>query len=90
MSRWTKANHTAYMGFMFRDGGWQVHFLEGDLETSLPRRLVFQGAESGAEKRGEAWTTSEARSMLNHALGAGRGGCYLRLRPDQYRALMRT
>jgi hypothetical protein len=36
---------------------------------------------------GEAWGTSEARQMLEHGIETGRGGCYLRLTPEQYRAL---
>ena len=41
----------------------------------------------GLARRGEAWGTSEARQMLEHAIETGRGGCYLRLTPEQYRKL---
>jgi hypothetical protein len=40
-------------------------------------------------RRGEAWGTSEARQMLEHAIETGRGGCYLRLTPEQYARLRR-
>jgi hypothetical protein len=40
-------------------------------------------------RRGEAWGTSEARQMLEHAIETGRGGVYLRLTPAQYARLRR-
>src|SRR5579859_5702516 len=40
-------------------------------------------------RRGGAWQTSESRQMLEHAIDVGRGGIYLRLTPEQYRALRR-
>ena len=63
--------------------GWQVQFLEADLKTPLPRRLTFSDPEKIRElaRRGEAWGTSEARQMLEHAIDQGRGGVYLRLTP---------
>jgi hypothetical protein len=39
-------------------------------------------------RRGEEWYDSESRRMLEHAID-GRGGCYLRLTPEQYRKLRR-
>jgi hypothetical protein len=41
-------------------------------------------------RRGEAWGTSEARQMLEHAIKTGRGGIYLRLTPEQYGKLRRA
>jgi hypothetical protein len=41
-------------------------------------------------RRGEAWGTSEARQMLEHGIETGRGGCYLRLTPEQYKRLRQT
>ena len=35
-------------------------------------------------QRGEAWGDSESRQILEHAIETGRGGCYLRLTPEQY------
>jgi hypothetical protein len=91
MSRYTKANHSVYMSFMSRDG-WHVQFLEADLKTALPRKFTFADPEKIRElaRRGEAWGTSEARQMLEHAIETGRGGVYLRLTPEQYRALRRA
>ncbi len=40
-------------------------------------------------RRGEAWGTSEARQMLEHAIDTGRGGIYLALTPEQYAKLRR-
>jgi hypothetical protein len=41
-------------------------------------------------RRGEAWGSSETRQMLEHEIETGRGGCYLRLTPGQYRKIRRT
>lgn len=91
MSRYTKANHTVYMSFMFVQGGWHCQFLEPDLKTSLPCKLTFVDPEKIRElaRRGEAMGTSEARQMLEHAIDKGRGGVYLRLNPEQYGKLRR-
>jgi hypothetical protein len=40
-------------------------------------------------RRGEAWGDSEIRQMLEHEIETGRGGCYLRLSPEQYARLTR-
>jgi hypothetical protein len=79
------------MSFMSRDG-WYVQFLEGDLKTPLPRTFTFADPEKIRElaRRGEAWGTSEARQMLEHAIEMGRGGVYLRLTPEQYAKLGRS
>ncbi len=78
------------MTFFFRSG-WQVQFTEGDLKTPLPRTFTFADPEKirGLARRGEAWGTSEARQMIEHAIENGRGGCYLRLTPEQYARLRR-
>jgi len=91
MSRYDKPSHTVYMTFFFRKA-WQVSFLEADARTPLPRKFTFTDPEKIRElaKRGEGWGTSEARQMLEYALEVGRGGCYLRLTPEQYRALRRS
>jgi hypothetical protein len=79
------------MSFFFRRG-WQVQFLEADLKTQLPRKLIFTEPDKIRElaRRGEAWGTSEARQMLELAIEQGRGGVYLRLTPDQYARLRRN
>src|SRR5580658_3522986 len=90
MSRYDRPSHRVYMYFFFRSG-WQVQFLEADLKTPLPRKLTFTDPEKIRElaRRGEAWGTSEARQMLEHGIETGRGGCYLRLTPEQYAKLTR-
>jgi hypothetical protein len=40
-------------------------------------------------RHGEAWGTSAARQILEHAIETGRGGVYLKLTPEQYRRLSR-
>jgi hypothetical protein len=68
-----------------------VQFLEADLKTPLPRKLTFSDPEKIRElaRRGEAWGTSEARQILEHAIDTGTGGIYLRLTPAQYAKLRR-
>jgi hypothetical protein len=79
------------MTFFVRQG-WQVQFLESDLRTPLPRKLTFTDPDKIRElaRRGEAWSDSESRQMLDHAIETGRGGVYLRLTPDQYARLTRS
>jgi hypothetical protein len=91
MSRYDRPSHRVYM-FFFSRKGWQVQFLEADLKTALPRRLTFTDPEKIRElaRRGEAWGTSEARQMLEYGIEVGRGGCYLRLTPEQYAKLRRS
>jgi hypothetical protein len=78
------------MSFFSRQG-WQVQFLEADLKTPLPRRFAFTDPEKIRElaRRGEAWGDSESRQMLEHGIETGRDGCFMRLTPEQYRALRR-
>jgi hypothetical protein len=78
------------MTFFYR-AGWQVQFTEADLKTPLPRTFTFADAEKIRElaRRGEAWGDLESRQILEHAIETGRGGCYLRLTPEQYRKLRR-
>jgi hypothetical protein len=75
----------------FCRAGWQVQFCEADLKTPLPRQFTFTGPEKIRElaRRGEVWGDSESRQMLEHAIEGGRGDCYLRLTPEQYRKLRR-
>jgi hypothetical protein len=68
-----------------------VQFLEPDLKTPLPRKLTFADPEKIRElaRQGEAWETSEAKQMLEHAIQTGRGGVSPRLTPEQYAKLTR-
>ena len=90
MSRYDRPSHRVFMTFFYR-AGWHVSFLEADAKTPLPRSFTFTNPEKIRELagRGEAWGDSESRQMLEHAIENGRGGCYLRLTPDQYRKLRR-
>jgi hypothetical protein len=88
MSRYDKPTHRVFMTFFYRSG-WQVQFLEADAKTARPRQFTFKDPEKIRElaRRGEAWGTSEARQMLEYGIEVGRGGCYLRLTPGQYKKL---
>lgn len=90
MSRYDRPSHRVFMTFFYR-AGWQVQFVEADLKTPLPRQFTFTDPEKIRElaRRGEAWGDSESRQMMEHAIETGRGGCYLRLTPEQYRKLRR-
>ena len=76
----------------FRRQGWYVQFLEADLKNPPPRTLTFSSPEKIPElaSRGEAWGDSVSRQALEHAIENGRGGCYLRLTPEQYRAVRQS
>jgi hypothetical protein len=77
--------------YFFKRGGWQLQFLESDLKTPRPRKLMFTDPEKIRElaRRGGGWRDSESRQMLEHAIETGRGAVYLRLTPDQYASLRR-
>jgi hypothetical protein len=79
------------MNFFYRQA-WHVQFLEADARTPLPKTLTFTDPEKDprAGQAGEAWGDSESRQMMEHAIETGRGGCYLRLTPDQYARLRRA
>jgi hypothetical protein len=61
-------------------------------ENCARQMRTFTDSEKIRElaRRGEAWGTSEARQMLEHAIETGRGGIYLRLTPEQYSRLRRA
>jgi hypothetical protein len=90
MSRYSHPSHRVFMTFFYRQG-WQVQFVEADLQTPLPRRFIFADPEKIRElaRRGEAMGTSEARQTLEYAIQAGRGGVYLKLTPEQHARLKR-
>lgn len=91
MSRYDRPSHRVFMTF-FQRQGWQVQFVEADLKTPLPRMFAFKDPDKIRElaRRGEAMGTSEDREMLEYGIEVGRGGCYLRLTPEQYRKLRGT
>ncbi len=69
--------------------GWHCQFLEEDLKTPLPRKLLFTCADKVIEliERGGGFTDQDARSMVNQAIEMGRGGIFLKLTEEQYAAL---
>lgn len=91
MSRYSHPSHRVFMTFFYRKG-WQVQFVEADLQTPLPRTFTFADPEKIRElaRRCEAMGTSEARQMLEYAIEAGRGGVYLKLTPEQHAKLKRS
>jgi hypothetical protein len=77
------------MTFMLSHGSWFCQFLEADAKTPLPRKLNFANPAKIRElaKRGEAWGNLESKQALEHEIATGRGGVWLRLRPEQYARL---
>lgn len=80
------------MRFVLLNGGWVVSFLEADLTISLPPKLTFPDSEAIRElaRHGQALRESEARALLEYALGRGYGGIYLDLTPEQYTLVKTT
>ena len=79
------AKRRVYLHFMFRSG-WHCQFLEEDLKTPLPRKLVLRDPAKLFElaERGGVAMTLENRQALDHAIANGRGSVWLELTPDQY------
>jgi hypothetical protein len=76
------------MSFQLTEG-WQCQFLEQDLKTPLPKKLRFKSHEKVREiaERGGCKMNLEARQSLDHGIEVGRGGIWLELSQEQYRAL---
>ncbi len=66
--------------------------MEAGLDRELPRKLTFKSPGKILElaRKGEAWGNLESRQALERAIADGRGGCYLRLTPEQYASLRRA
>lgn len=65
---------------------WLCQFLEEDLKTPLPRRLVFRSAEKirrMVDKVGN-FADLQDRQALDYGLEIGRGGGWLQLTDEQY------
>jgi hypothetical protein len=77
------------MNYSLMDGQWQCHFLEADLETSLPHKLHFSTDEKLIEmaKRGRALKDLADKQALEHGMATGRGSLNLHLTSSQYEAL---
>jgi len=82
--------HRVYMSFQDRMG-WQVQFLEADLQTPLPRRLHFNSSDKIVElvERGGGLPELASRQALELAIQVGRGGVFLNLTAEQYGKLKR-
>ena len=82
--------HRVYLSFQDRHG-WQCQFLEGDLQTPLPRRLNFASPDKIIElvERGGGFRDQESRLMLEQGIAMGRGGVFLRLTDEQFAKLKR-
>ncbi len=77
------------MQFMFVRAGWSCQFLEQDLKTPLPRKLVFQSPDKVVEltMRGGADTALASRQGIEYGIRMGRGSVWLNLTGEQYRRL---
>ena len=79
--------HLVYMLFMFGEG-WVCPFLEEDLKTLLPRKVTLRSQEKMREmaRRGGAGMSLDVLQALDHGIEIGRGGIWLELTDEQYRA----
>ena len=79
--------HLVYMHFS-RCFGWRCRF-RTEARERLPRELTFRSAETLRElaRRGNCVTDRWDREGFELGLEVGRGGIWLRLNDEQYRAL---
>jgi hypothetical protein len=78
-----------YMHFMLATDGWRVTFLEDDLKTPLPRKMIFQDSIKVIEMalRGGAGKVLADRQAIEHGISLGRGSAWLSLTSEQYAKL---
>ena len=76
------------MHFMFRKV-WLCQFLEEDLKTPLPRKVMFEDDQKIWEmtKRGGFTPNISGRQELEEAIRRKHGGIWLELTPEQYEKL---
>lgn len=69
--------------------GWYCQFLEADLKTPIPRKLVLPDSAKLLElaERGGYALNLENRQAIEHAIANGRGSVWLELSEEQYRKL---
>ena len=86
--RGERKRHRVYMSFMCRNG-WLCQFLEEDLKTSLPRKVILGSQEKVREmaRRGGAAMSLDVLQALDHGIEIGRGGIWLELSDEQYQKL---
>ena len=77
-----------FMSFMFRNG-WLCQFLEEDLKTSLPRKVILGSQKKVREmaRRGGAAMSLDVLQALDQGIEIGRGGIWLELSDEQYQKL---
>lgn len=82
--------HRVYVSFFLRDG-WQLGFLESDLKTKVCRGRTFKSADKllALADRGAEDKSLAGRQALDEGIRKGRGGLWLLLTDEQYRALRR-
>jgi hypothetical protein len=80
-----RKRHRVYMSFMEREG-WLCQFLEEDLKTPLPRRVIVKSVDKVREmaRKGGASMNLESHQALEHGIEMGRGGVWLELTEEQY------
>lgn len=83
--------HKVYLTFFRRRDGWVCSFVEADLKTPIGRVRQFGTADKLRDLVARTPTRFDlaGKQALEHALQGGRGGLYLELTDDQYRALKR-
>lgn len=83
--RGERKRHRVYMSFMEREG-WLCQFLEEDLKTPLPRRVIVKSVDKVREmaRKGGASMNLESHQALEHGIEMGRGGVWLELTEEQY------
>lgn len=77
------------MSFMLSKS-WYCQFLEEDLKTALPRKLIFATSEKILQLAEHAGVLHnlECRQAVEHGISVGRGGLFLSLTPEQYTKLI--
>ena len=77
------------MQFSSAKEGWLVTFVEENLNTSLPRRFVFQNDVKILDlaRRGGAEFNLAGRQAIEQGISMGRGAVWLSLTREQYAKL---
>ena len=86
--RGERKRHRVYMSFMDRQG-WFCQFLEEDLKTPLPKKVIVKNQDKVREiaRRGGCNMNLESLQALEHGIEIGRGGVWLELTEEQYQKL---
>jgi hypothetical protein len=83
------STHRVLLNFILYKGAWHVAFLEADCQTSLPRKFTFKSEDKIREmfKRASALRQLEDEQAMEHGIATGRGGFWLELNEEQYKAI---